>query len=107
MIRRPPRSTLTDTLFPYTTLFRSNLPWSAIDVVYRHIIADGVPEAFKDIRDGAPETIATGDEAEVTALLEARLNRMIEEDKVWRQLVASVVRGKESDRKSTRMNSSH
>src|SRR3546814_6796122 len=33
MIRRPPRSTRTDTLFPYTTLFRSNAygwagPWS-------------------------------------------------------------------------------
>src|SRR3546814_8486646 len=27
MIRRPPRSTRTDTLFPYTTLFRST-PWS-------------------------------------------------------------------------------
>src|SRR3546814_18722708 len=26
MIRRPPRSTRTDTLFPYTTLFRSILP---------------------------------------------------------------------------------
>src|SRR3546814_16071835 len=26
MIRRPPRSTRTDTLFPYTTLFRSCLP---------------------------------------------------------------------------------
>src|SRR3546814_14975012 len=26
MIRRPPRSTRTDTLFPYTTLFRSNTP---------------------------------------------------------------------------------
>src|SRR3546814_5970398 len=26
MIRRPPRSTRTDTLFPYTTLFRSRLP---------------------------------------------------------------------------------
>src|SRR3546814_18110599 len=25
MIRRPPRSTLTDTLFPYTTLFRSDV----------------------------------------------------------------------------------
>src|SRR3546814_9052018 len=25
MIRRPPRSTRTDTLFPYTTLFRSSL----------------------------------------------------------------------------------
>src|SRR3546814_14159209 len=28
MIRRPPRSTRTDTLFPYTTLFRSNPPGS-------------------------------------------------------------------------------
>src|SRR3546814_17535674 len=26
MIRRPPRSTRTDTLFPYTTLFRSSIP---------------------------------------------------------------------------------
>src|SRR3546814_1765462 len=26
MIRRPPRSTRTDTLFPYTTLFRSDQP---------------------------------------------------------------------------------
>src|SRR3546814_21158338 len=26
MLRRPPRSTRTDTLFPYTTLFRSVLP---------------------------------------------------------------------------------
>src|SRR3546814_5202219 len=26
MLRRPPRSTRTDTLFPYTTLFRSNRP---------------------------------------------------------------------------------
>src|SRR3546814_16120372 len=26
MIRRPPRSTRTDTLFPYTTLFRSGAP---------------------------------------------------------------------------------
>src|SRR3546814_1863976 len=26
MIRRPPRSTRTDTLFPYTTLFRSDSP---------------------------------------------------------------------------------
>src|SRR3546814_939954 len=33
MIRRPPRSTLTDTLFPYTTLFRSlglNQAWPNI-----------------------------------------------------------------------------
>src|SRR3546814_1507400 len=30
MIRRPPRSTRTDTLFPYTTLFRSHLKLSAV-----------------------------------------------------------------------------
>src|SRR3546814_13221961 len=34
MIRRPPRSTRTDTLFPYTTLFRSGkaLPATAANV---------------------------------------------------------------------------
>src|SRR3546814_9276749 len=31
MIRRPPRSTLTDTLFPYTTLFRSSTQSSGGD----------------------------------------------------------------------------
>src|SRR3546814_9771429 len=38
MIRRPPRSTRTDTLFPYTTLFRSAA--AAIDA-----IRDGAREA--------------------------------------------------------------
>src|SRR3546814_6993041 len=32
MIRRPPRSTRTDTLFPYTTLFRSN-PFGTVGVI--------------------------------------------------------------------------
>src|SRR3546814_10647256 len=31
MIRRPPRSTRTDTLFPYTTLFRSPRPGDGAD----------------------------------------------------------------------------
>src|SRR3546814_8235399 len=31
MIRRPPRSTRTDTLFPYTTLFRSRQPQKRFD----------------------------------------------------------------------------
>src|SRR3546814_13385953 len=30
MLRRPPRSTRTDTLFPYTTLFRSLLPFEGL-----------------------------------------------------------------------------
>src|SRR3546814_18052190 len=33
MIRRPPRSTRTDTLFPYTTLFRSQRAAADMDVV--------------------------------------------------------------------------
>src|SRR3546814_8118551 len=35
MIRRPPRSTRTDTLFPYTTLFRSPA-WAAIGSCIRN-----------------------------------------------------------------------
>src|SRR3546814_14203393 len=35
MIRRPPRSTRTDTLFPYTTLFRSYL-LADIDIIARN-----------------------------------------------------------------------
>src|SRR3546814_14924793 len=34
MIRRPPRSTRTDTLFPYTTLFRSYLMSPPLVVAY-------------------------------------------------------------------------
>src|SRR3546814_13402295 len=39
MIRRPPRSTRTDTLFPYTTLFRSS---SGADVVVLPVGGDGL-----------------------------------------------------------------
>src|SRR3546814_20571253 len=35
MIRRPPRSTRTDTLFPYTTLFRSTPSYDALILVLR------------------------------------------------------------------------
>src|SRR3546814_11135574 len=37
MIRRPPRSTRTDTLFPYTTLFRSGRLWAGtVFLVFLH-----------------------------------------------------------------------
>src|SRR3546814_2728416 len=43
MIRRPPRSTRTDTLFPYTTLFRSTCrstarSWSWLGLIARHCL---------------------------------------------------------------------
>src|SRR3546814_7273031 len=40
MIRRPPRSTRTDTLFPYTTLFRSTFRTTAyVDEAYVTLLA--------------------------------------------------------------------
>src|SRR3546814_1365908 len=36
MIRRPPRSTRTDTLFPYTTLFRSHRTADLLEVAREH-----------------------------------------------------------------------
>src|SRR3546814_12832276 len=58
MIRRPPRSTRTDTLFPYTTLFRSlrggQFPWSRAAAARRREVAqpDDSPSASTD-RAGA------------------------------------------------------
>src|SRR3546814_6462325 len=43
MIRRPPRSTRTDTLFPYTTLFRSTV--IAAQVSSQHKVPFGLKEA--------------------------------------------------------------
>src|SRR3546814_13808350 len=39
MIRRPPRSTRTDTLFPYTTLFRSDLAPEALALLHDYQLA--------------------------------------------------------------------
>src|SRR3546814_17198945 len=52
MILRPPRSTRTDTLFPYTTLFRSNsLPKSAMSPITKR-------RSKRSPEDGAMEGIS-------------------------------------------------
>src|SRR3546814_3378328 len=57
MIRRPPRSTRTDTLCPYTTLFRSQA-WLC-PVVDRHCAGAGrVNPVFDDSTRGALRTYA-------------------------------------------------
>src|SRR3546814_13313703 len=48
MIRRPPRSTRTDTLFPYTTRFRSPAPFGN---ARRHVVAPGHADAFCSVID--------------------------------------------------------
>src|SRR3546814_14905370 len=51
MIRRPPRSTRTDTLFPYTTLFRSRLFASdRLEDILAALEDDGSEWAEKELR---------------------------------------------------------
>src|SRR3546814_2502806 len=47
MIRRPPRSTRTDTLFPYTTLFRS-VPDAFLRGADQVEVVDLAPQALRD-----------------------------------------------------------
>src|SRR3546814_9202261 len=60
MIRRPPRSTRTDTLFPYTTLFRSLF---ALHVLFNH------PAAYQTYLVGSPSINWSGG-----AILEDEIN---------------------------------
>src|SRR3546814_12549509 len=71
MIRLPPRSTLTDTLFPYTTLFRSFV------VLDRAHAATGVAWVAKDGRrfadvDAAPAAAAAAPRNSFTISLWAK-----------------------------------
>src|SRR3546814_20455937 len=80
MIRRPPRSTRTDTLFPYTTLFRSsvgslyqyfpNKEALVGTLVERH--ADEIVTIMhRALRDSAHRTLADGIRAVIRAGAEA------------------------------------
>src|SRR3546814_6073306 len=64
MIRRPPRSTRTDTLFPYTTLFRSSRFAPPPELAHRRSLVPGQcidrrlvgPRDLRPARAGAPAT---------------------------------------------------
>src|SRR3546814_21083959 len=97
MMRRTPRSTRTDTLCPYTTLFRS---------VLRHEVAEGPADRSYGLAvarlAGVPAGVVKRAEA-VLAKLEA-----------GREKTGGLAAGlddlplfAEPDRKSTRLNSSH
>src|SRR3546814_14467397 len=100
MIRRPPRSTRTDTLFPYTTLFRSTPDRErraqAEDGKHQH--RQRAHQVLSATRHGKPdssfpETFLSGGKANpLLAQPPRRIHCVIGEDR---------------DRKSTRLNSSH
>src|SRR3546814_19080776 len=94
MIRRPPRSTRTDTLFPYTTLFRSM--WDAYDTRYIDyvgswgpaILGHAHPEVIRAVQEAAVDGLSFGapTEAEIE-IAEAIVARIPSIEKV--RLVSS------------------
>src|SRR3546814_10435260 len=69
MIRRPPRSTLTDTLFPYTTLFRSTLRQRRGRRHEREVVSD--PRALAGARRLRPSRAARRRSEEHTSELQS------------------------------------
>src|SRR3546814_19782817 len=101
MIRRPPRSTRTDTLFPYTTLFRSaRLTDREEQRLIEQLVAHATIEALDEpvLRWSAGCDIMPLD-SDIAAPGQHRVRRqlraVIDDDHLRR------------DRKSTRLNSSH
>src|SRR3546814_14827920 len=104
MHRRPPRSTRTDTLFPYPTLFRSPV---AVEV--QHAVGRGAGGGLDDaegVRDDELDTVWSGAQEPglgVAGLAARRITGAASPvgDRAARH------RLDREDRKSTRLNSSH
>src|SRR3546814_4507272 len=69
MIRRPPRSTRTDTLFPYTTLFRSFSMGTLVGLIF--FLSAAVPLNFLRVQN-LTAVRPRGSPSVVTARLECR-----------------------------------
>src|SRR3546814_19881030 len=98
MIRRPPRSTRTDTLFPYTTLFRSYPQASYPNAPRTARAADWTPEFAPEQDNRFKQGILRADYDFGGATLTS-LTNLIDMD------FRNTTEG--GDRKSTRLNSSH
>src|SRR3546814_5012100 len=81
MIRRPPRSTRTDTLFPYTTLFRSESYDSAVGMTQQgptHILKK-VRSAVRNLEGSVRSRCMKAAAGSVRDLIEAGLSERSEE----------------------------
>src|SRR3546814_16514685 len=83
MIRRPPRSTRTDTLFPYTTLFRSVEAFEDQGHRLRRDLQLAVAHLAQHILAGVRHTLETG-QAEKSA---GSLDRVHQAEDVDKQLL--------------------
>src|SRR3546814_11444745 len=105
MIRRPPRSTRTDTLCPYTTLFRSRLPLGRAHAVE----LAGRAAADRSGRIAAvfrPRLLCSGGGGDDTRF-ERHFGGLFIDPVTRQQVVDGLAVAPGEDRKSTRLNSSH
>ena len=72
------------------------LPLKALRNEYLEIIVEGLSWAFKEAKTDTPGIVATGNEVDITTLIESHLKRRKNQDPYWDDLVASVTRGTES-----------
>src|SRR3546814_15967903 len=101
MIRRPPRSTRTDTLFPYTTLFRSCTSQRDYDFLVGHAITS------LDVRANIETVVLTPQLPDQARSAAAKHYKTIDQSAVVPVLGYDLAPGLFVDRKSTRLNSSH
>lgn len=72
------------------------LPLVALHEEHLTLIAEVIAEAFTELSLSQSAVLARGSEAEINALMETRLVRMLDEHPLWGQLVRAVARGKET-----------
>jgi hypothetical protein len=70
-------------------------PLIALASEHLEVMAEVIGGAWQDLLASQAETLATGTEPEVNALLATRLNALLDEHPLWQQLVRSVSRGSE------------
>jgi hypothetical protein len=73
-----------------------NLPLEPIRDFHLVFIAEALTRAWEDLLSKWPGTLLSGGETEINALIETRLNTLLDEDELWSQLVRCVARGKET-----------
>jgi hypothetical protein len=73
-----------------------DLPFHPLQPIHLSIVAEVLAGAWNELSIAHRATITGGSEAEINALMTARLNALLDVNLMWRQLVRSVTRGTES-----------
>jgi hypothetical protein len=73
-----------------------SLPLAPLHEIHLIFIAEMLRRAWSDLLVERRSTLVSEGEPEVNALIETRLNALLDDDELWSQLVRGVARGKET-----------